>query len=155
MRAERGFTLIELLVVVIIIGITLRFAFLALGDFGVSRRALVNAEQLLTYIKLVQQRALLEGAALGIDVQAGGYTTLRYERGAWLPLSGKGIFRPRVFPRNIVVNAQPKASIKKPAIRIDASGDLSNPFTIHLGTAEKPALATLDGRADGQLVLHE
>ncbi|MBA2652119.1 MAG: type II secretion system minor pseudopilin GspH [Tatlockia sp.] len=154
MRAERGFTLIEILVVVIIIGITVGFALLAFGDFGASRRVIVNTEQLSSYIKLVQQRAVLENNTLGIRVNGEGYSTFRLERGLWQQMPAKSIYHTRTFPNNMVVNVQSLAQYnnKRPDVVVDASGGISS-FAIKLGTKQNPTIATLLGNTDGQLVI--
>ncbi|MBA2655900.1 MAG: type II secretion system minor pseudopilin GspH [Tatlockia sp.] len=151
MRAERGFTLIEILVVIVIIGITLGFALLAFGDFGASRRVIVNTEQLSTYIKLVQQRAILENNTLGVSVNENGYSTFRLERGRWQPMPAKSIFHQRSFPANMVVRVKSIGKDnKRPDVVVDSSGDISY-FTINLGTQQKPSIATLLASANGQL----
>ncbi|MBA2711123.1 MAG: type II secretion system minor pseudopilin GspH [Tatlockia sp.] len=151
---ERGFTLIEILVVVLIIGITIGFALLAFGDFGASRRAIVSTEQLSAYIKLLQQRAIIENNSLGIDINNEGYSTLRLEQGRWQNMPAKAIFRPRTFPDNIFAYVQTRGKVtnKGPDIIIDSSGELSS-FSITLGTTQKPAIATLYSGADGQLTI--
>jgi general secretion pathway protein H len=162
MPAERGFTLIEILLVVTIIGITLGFVLLRIGDFGASRRALVTAEQFSSYIKLVQQRAILEATAFGIKLTKEGYLTYRFADGVWQPLVAKPIFQPQSFPNSIVVGwlgssskhplVCPTGNSFRPDIVIRGSGDMTE-FMMDFGTKAKPNLATLVGKPDGQLSL--
>lgn len=152
MHAKRGFTLIEILVVIVIIGITIGFALLAFGDFGASRRVIVNAEQLSSYIKLLQQSAILENNNFGIYINNDGYTTYRLEQGQWQPMPTKSIFHPRSFPNTMTVQVQVGSKDKGPDIVVDSSGDLSN-FVINLGTDKNPTMARLFNDSDGQLII--
>ncbi len=149
-----GFTLIEILVVVIIIGITIGFALLALGDLGASRRAVVAAEQLSSYIKLVQQRAVLETNTLGISLNKGGYETYRFDRGTWQPMPPKSIFHWRSFPNNIIAKLRSNSvnKLKNPDIVITSAGDMTE-FTVDFATSQKNNIVTLLGEHDGELVL--
>ncbi|KTD20416.1 general secretion pathway protein LspH [Legionella lansingensis] len=151
----KGFTLIEILVVVIIISITIGFALLTFGDFGASRRALMTAEQFSTYIKLVEQQAILEMTTLGIDVRQDGYQTLRFTQGkTWTAMPEKSLFHTRHFPDHVVVKPQSKLknNSKNPDILIDSSGDLT-PFVLNIGTMQKPVIATLIGKRNGEIIL--
>ena len=137
MPAERGFTLIEILVVVVIIGTTLGFAMLAFGDFGASRKATVTAEQFSSYIKLIQQRAILEANAFAINLNKEGYETLRFNRNSWQPMPNKSIFHSRNFPPTIVITLhRTKRQIKKPEIIISSSGDMTE-FRMDFGTSSQ------------------
>lgn len=150
MPAERGFTLIEILVVVVIIGITLGFALLAFGDFGAGRRATVTAEGFSSYIRLVQQRAILEANAFAINLDKKGYETLRFNGGQWQTMPAKSIFHWRSFPSSVVVS--PKGGFRKPAIVITSSGE-TNEFRIDFGTSKKADIAILLGDRDGKLLI--
>ena len=70
---KRGFTLIELLIVIVIIGIVSTAAIYSFGDFGASRQAKITAEQFSTYIKLLQQQAILETRTFGIKMTPAAY----------------------------------------------------------------------------------
>lgn len=155
MRAKRGFTLIEIMVVLVIIGITSSVTLLAFGDFGASRKVLMTAQHFSSYIKLVQQRAILETNTFGIRVNEAGYETLRLQQGVnWQPLPENGLFRPHFFPKNIRVTlAKPlKNSKNTPEVIIHSSGDMSL-FQLNFGTHDHPSLVTLIGRHNGSLHL--
>src|SRR5258708_5622718 len=150
MRTEPGFSLIEILVVLLIMSIVLSFGLLAFGDFGASRNASIQAEELLAYIKVLQYQALLENKAFAIRVNPKGYLSFRFEGGAWQPMPSKGIFHPRRFPANIVVSL--KQNAKEPGIIIDAAGTVK-PFAIDLGTKQQLTLVKLLGEANGSLLI--
>src|SRR3712207_1831206 len=109
MQNERGFTLIEILIVVLIIGIIASVALFAFGDFGKSRQVKVTTEQFVAYIKLVQQRAILEMATLGINLTGEGYKTYRYlSDNNWQPMPKNSLIFHRSFPKDITVTLQSK-----------------------------------------------
>jgi len=154
---QRGFTLIEILVVVAIIGITVGFAMLAFGDFGASRRAVVSAEQFSSYVKLVQQQAILETNTLGINLNQDGYGTYRFVGGSWQQMSMKSIFHWRSFPKNVVANFRQTSSknkFKNPDIIISPSGDM-NEFIVDFGTASNAQIVSLVGTSDGQIIIQQ
>ena len=154
MRVKRGFTLIEILVVVLIIGITLGFAMLAFGDFGGSRRIQVAAEQFVSYVKLVQQQAILESSTLGIKLNGNSYQALRFQAKAnWQPLSHHKIFHVQHFPEQAVTHLITKRNkTGTPEIVINASGDLT-PFKLQIGTAKHANLVTIVGQHNGNISL--
>ena len=155
MRNKGGFTLIEILVVLFIISITLSFALLAFGDFGASRRIIVAAEQFSAYLKLVQQQAIIEGKNLGVDINKQGYKTYRLEQGnTWQAMPEKSIFHWQHFPNNLVIDLESplKNNTRMPDIMMSPSGNLTV-FKLRFGTTDKPGLATLIGKRNGQLVL--
>jgi len=154
MRAKQGFTLIEILVVILIIGITTTVAMLAFGDFGASRKAIVTAEQFQAYIKLVQQRAILEMNTLAINIKSNGYETLRFnDRLVWEPITNSALFRWRPFPAQVLVEFRYKAQ-KQPDLIINPSGDMT-PFSLNFGVVGEPALITLIGDDNGELHLEK
>ncbi|MGQ3890985.1 type II secretion system minor pseudopilin GspH [Legionella sp. CNM-4043-24] len=157
MRINRGFTLIEVLVVIIIISIISTASILAFGDFGASRKSVVFAEQFASYVRLVRQRAILEMSTFGINVNAQGYETFRFDEGkTWEPRSKTSLFRWHPFPDNVVVSFKSslKNNNKAPDIIIQASGDMT-PFTMTFGTQARPAQTTLIGQHNGDVSLKE
>ena len=141
---KRGFTLIEILVVLLIVGITVSFTVLMLGDFGENRRIVVAAEQFTNYVKLMQQQAMLEANTLGIRIHQNTYQVLRYtQSNTWTPLSGNTLFRVQLFPKQTVINLDKSlGKAANPAIVITASGEISY-FKLTLGTSQHPVLATV------------
>ncbi len=155
MPNERGFTLIEILVVILIVGIAASVTLLAFGDFGASRRVQLSAEQFVNYIKLVQQRAILEMNTLGINVNKEGYGTYRFvEAKTWEPMPGKGLFHWQTFPKNILVTLKTtiKNNSKLPDIIINPTGNMSA-FTLSFGTETNPEQLNVIGEHDGEVFI--
>lgn len=157
MPANRGFTLIEILVVILIVGIIMGVALLAYGDFGAARKALTTAEQFSSYVQLVQQRAILGSAPLSISIANNGYETMQLVEGkSWQPLPAKGIFHWRPFPGKIVVNLRILGTghVGQRYIVLTPDGGMT-PFLLTFGPAEHPQQVTLEGAADGQIILQQ
>lgn len=155
MRVNRGFTLIELLIVIVIIGITSSVALLAFGDFGGGRNVLASAEQLVSYIKLLQQRAILENTTTGLTLDNTGYTTWRLIAGkTWQIMPNNSLFHKHFFPKNTILffNQAHHSRLKSPDIIIDSSGDMTE-FTMTLGTLSHQSLITISGKHNGKLTI--
>lgn len=157
MQNRQGFTLIEILVVLLILGIASGVALLAFGDFGASRKVTVAAEQFASYIRLVQQGAILEMNTLGIRVNQRGYQTFRLEAGQnWQPLS-ESLLGWKSFPQGVQVTLQggvPKNNAALPDIIIDSSGDMTS-FQLHFGNTRQPGIVRLIGQPNGILTLQK
>ena len=158
MRDKRGFTLIEIMVVLLIIGIVSSVAFLAFGDFGASRKIVVAGEQFSSYVKLLQQKAILESNTYGIKIEKDGYETLRLADGvSWQSLPRTVLFRWHYFPKDsvVVLNRKPPNSRHAPEIILYPSGDMSE-FKLTFGSLTEANLITITGKHNGKLILtHE
>ncbi|KTC74890.1 general secretion pathway protein LspH [Legionella birminghamensis] len=155
MPNERGFTLIEILVVILIVGIAASVTLLAFGDFGASRRVQLSAEQFVTYLKLVQQRAILEMNTLGVNINKDGYGTYRFVQAkTWEPMPGKSLFHWQTFPKSIHVSLKTtiKNNTKSPDIIISPTGNLSA-FTLSFGTETEPDLVSVIGAHNGEVII--
>ena len=155
MRDKRGFTLIELLIVLVIIGITSGIALFAFGDFGTSRKIVIAAEQFTSWVKLIQQKAILESTTFGISVEKNGYATFRLEDGTqWQPVIKPGLFHWHAFPKesHVIFNKKTSRLKNEPNIVIYPSGDLSS-FTLFFSSNSETNLVTLTGKPNGELVL--
>lgn len=152
---QRGFTLIELLIVIVIIGIVSTVTLYAFGDFGASRKARVAAEQFASYLKLVEQRAILETTTFGITINPAGYATYRLDnQSKWNPMPQNNFFHGQSFPTQVVIHVQSLAqkNHKTPDIIINPSGDMSA-FILFFGTKTNPQLIQLIGKHNGDIVL--
>lgn len=98
---RRGFTLIELLVVLVIIGVLVSLATLAVGNDG-ARLVQEEAQRMAGLIQLAGEEATLQGRELGLQLTRTGYRFMflaRQEDGTlqWLALERDGVLRPRTF----------------------------------------------------------
>ena len=153
MSINRGFTLIEILIVIVIIGITMSFAFFAFGDFGEERRIIFAAEQLANSIRLAQQQAILESSTLGLRITNTNYQIVPYQNySTWNYKAHKGIYKTVSFPSSMLINLKTTHKITngEPAIIIDASGDMT-PFILSIGSTTKPIITILNGSHNGKL----
>lgn len=155
-KSLQGFTLIEVLVVIVIISMTLTIALFAFGDFGASRKVTICAEQFASYIKLVQQRSILEINTFGIKVNEQGFKTYRFaQQLKWKSMPKQSLFKWHAFPDNlrIQVSVSPHSSYQ-PDIIITPSGDMT-PFKITLGTIKNPQLIILNGQQNGNILIQK
>ncbi|MDP1601679.1 MAG: type II secretion system minor pseudopilin GspH [Legionella sp.] len=153
MRVKRGFTLIELLIVIVIIGITSSVALLAFGDFGLSRKIITTAEQFSAFVKLLQQRAIIETNTFGITIEKDGYAAYRLENGTtWQLMPKNSLLHWQPFPKNTaaILHKTIKTKSKSPDIIIYSTGDMT-PFTLDFGTSTTPSIISLTGKHNGSL----
>lgn len=146
----KGFSLIELLIVLVIMSIAFTFAILSFGDFGSDKLAKASADQLIHFIKLCEQQAILQGSPMGIVLSPNGYLALRYEsEHQWQPLRAN-IFHYHAFsPKIKVSNNLEPTNPKKPNVIIQASGDIT-PFIIKFQSS-KTSIIMIKGAHDGSI----
>ena len=152
---ERGFTLIELLIVIVIIGIVSTVTLYAFGDFGASRKAKMAAEHFTSYLKLLEQRAILETSTFGININPAGYETYQLDtHSQWKPMPQNSFFHWQSFPAKIKVQLESPIQnhTKNPDIIINPSGGMT-PFKLTFGTEGNPQLIQILGKHNGDMVL--
>ncbi|MBA1148457.1 type II secretion system minor pseudopilin GspH [Ectothiorhodospiraceae bacterium WFHF3C12] len=109
--AVRGFTLIELLVVLLIVGVMVGMASLAVGD---NRGEVVEreAQRLVALLRLAQDEATLSGQAVGLHVSHDGYAFLaQQDADTWVPMTGDRALAPHDLPEfvrlDMLVDGEP------------------------------------------------
>lgn len=170
---SRGFTLIELLVVMVIIGITVSFAVLSLGDGGKRDKLQEEGRRLVALIELASDSAVLEGREWGLRVEPDGYRFMVLVEGAWQPASGDRLFRPRQLAKGFslalhvddievaLLQEEPgdetppgDAAREQPQLFLMSSAERT-PFEIILTAPDGEPQMAIEAPLMGAVVLHE
>lgn len=103
-RATLGFTLIELLVVVLIIGILMGTAVIAIDAGGDQRAFTAYGQRLVQRIEMARDRAIQNNQEWGMVVDAEDYRFVAYDEDQrqWFP-QAQSPFRPDKPPRPVVL----------------------------------------------------
>jgi len=93
-RRRNGFTLIELLVVIVIIGILISAATLAIGVLGRDRQSEKEMQRLWAVLQQTREETELQGIDIGVFFCATGYEFLRFDRREqrWVTISDDRLF---------------------------------------------------------------
>ncbi len=102
-RRASGFTLMEVLVVIVIIGVIVSAATLAIGVLGGDRQAEDESRRVWALLQQAREEAELQGVDIGVYLAASSYEFLRFDprRGVWLPIQGDALYVPRELPEGL------------------------------------------------------
>jgi general secretion pathway protein H len=100
---SRGFTLIEILVVIVILGVIVASATLAVGVLGRDRELENEARRFAAVIDQAREEAELQGMDLGIFLARPAYEYFRYDsrREQWQPIDDDKLFITRELPEGV------------------------------------------------------
>ncbi|HEX5513684.1 MAG TPA: type II secretion system minor pseudopilin GspH, partial [Gammaproteobacteria bacterium] len=99
MRDNRGFTLIEVLVVLVIIGVIVGLASIALGD-NRAEELQREARRLQAVLTLAAEEAIVKSRELGVRFDSDGYRFfIPSDEQAWVPVEHDREFAARQLPR--------------------------------------------------------
>lgn len=165
-QASSGFTLLEILVVVVIVGIIVASATLAVGVLGRDRELEDEARRITAIIDQSREEAELQGKDIGVRFAQPSYEFLQFDarREYWKPIEGDSLFKTRELPegvrarlwldgREVVLKPklepyeEDKRDKLQPQLLVLSSGDLS-PFELRLEREGTPNQWRIIGAAD-------
>jgi len=149
-----GFSLIELLVVLLLIGIILTMATLAVRPGLGTADGDDEAARLAALLQLAREQAVLQGVEHGLELNRGSYQLLALGSDDWQPLADP-IWRLRTLPQELHLRlavegrsvALPETLEGKPQLLLFSSGEMT-PFTLELQGPTTVCRLTGDGLAD-------
>ncbi|HEU4603601.1 MAG TPA: type II secretion system minor pseudopilin GspH [Steroidobacteraceae bacterium] len=169
-RQSAGFTLIEVLVVIVIIGILVSAATLAISVLGRDRQSEDQMQRLWAVLGQAREEAELQGIDVGLFFCASGYEFLRFDRREqkWVTITDDRLFATRTLPEGLKLrvwidgkeivlkpdfpNREDEAEQKKWAAQVTvlSSGEIS-PFEVQIERDNAPALWRVVAQADNDL----
>jgi general secretion pathway protein H len=111
----QGFTLIELMVVIVIIGILLSYASLAIRGRDHEDLIREEAQRFDRLVQLALEEATLRGEEYALEIYNDGYRFYRFEDNQWMPLENDHLLHERKLPDDIEIDM----SLEKTDIVID------------------------------------
>jgi general secretion pathway protein H len=165
-----GFTLLEILIVVVIIGVIVSAATLAIGVLGGDREVEDQTRRFWAVLQQAREEAELQGNDVAVFISASAYEFLRFDtrRDMWIPIQYDELYRPRELPeglryrlwldgREVVLKVQPpnrsdEDEHKKwpPQIMVLSSGDIM-PFELRIERDAADALWRIVAAPDNDL----
>lgn len=161
----RGFTLIEIMVVLVIIGLMVAGAVLALGSLGRDRSLEQESKRLEALLGYARERAELQTREFGLRMLPDAYEFMVLEVGlqqsSWRVASEDDALRKRQLPagltpelyvegRKVVLQQDLPGSIPMPQIMLLSSGEMSS-FELRLRREASGGLAQLRSTDDNRV----
>lgn len=157
-RCSRGFTLIEIMVALVIIGVIVGVATLAIGN-PAPEKLRDETRRLAAVISLAREEAILQSRDFGITFWQQGYAFYELFQGQWRKVGKDQTLRSYQLPRgmrlqlalegiDVVMSA---VELEKPQVYILSSGEISQ-FKLRFKFHDMPAFYTeLGSDALGEL----
>ncbi|MGE0370290.1 MAG: type II secretion system minor pseudopilin GspH [Gammaproteobacteria bacterium] len=150
-----GFTLLEILVVVLIIGIVLTLATLALRD-DIDERLKTEARRLAALLTLASQETVLQGSEMAAVFTPQGYRFQVLEEDKWVD-AGDAVLRARQLAEDLTLFIEVEGETEsardkdaeEPRIYLLSSGEMT-PFTLTLKDRNSTATYQLRGDFSGE-----
>jgi general secretion pathway protein H len=165
-RPVRGFTLVEMLVVVVIIGVMVVGAVLALGVAGRDRSLENETRRFDALLGYARDQAELQTREYGLHFTRNGYAFIAFDvrSGQWLQVEDD-VLRPRTLPpglefelevdgRRIVLEDSTKPVALAPHIGVASTGDFTS-FKVTFKRAGGLPRQSVGVRDDGSLEVGE
>ena len=166
-RASRGFTLIEIMVVVVIVGLMVAGAVLALGSLGTDRSLEQESRRLQALMAYARDQAELQTREFGLRLVPDGYEFVVLDVGLkqsqWRTAGEDDSLRKRTWPggiqaeldvdgRRVVIKADVSGSEPLPQVMLLSSGEMSS-FNVRLHREGNEATAQLRNTAANEIEL--
>lgn len=154
----RGFTLVELLVVLVVVGIMIGLATLAVGDRS-GEQVEREAERLAALLRMARDEAILTARPLGLRVEPDRYLFLELGgEGAWRRLDADRVLHPRTLSEvvELTLTVEGQRGLLAAAEDDDREDERLQPQVLLLETGEiTPFEITVRGLEPGRYFLLE
>lgn len=156
---NRGFTLFEVIVVVVIVGLVLTMASLAIPDDHAERQLQTETDRLLSLLNLARDEAVISSRVIGYFQQRQSYDFRYYRNKEWHKATTEHVLRERMLPDELQLSLPGTTAATDgdddsgptPDIVFYPSGQVSN-FQISLTHAQDPLLVSeLHSSAGGEI----
>ncbi len=125
----KGFSLLELLVVLVIIGIIISVATLAIGGESKNLKIKSAGRIFVDKLTLAEEMAVLKSKLYGLVIEKQGYYFLQWQahahKGQWQRIHSPASLNYTAWPEGTQISLTPNLNQNKPDIIINNSGEIS------------------------------